>query len=336
MRVGVSGVGGGSGQGIIKALKMASFDKKMGHIDIFPADVQPNSAGLYTCKYPGKVLSKPEEDIQPWIEWAKEMQLDAIIPGADRDLAPFSAFKDEFPCKVLVSKPNQVMIGDDKFETAIWLLEHKFDLPHSSAFDIGQVRRWAATMGEEYSYPCVIKPRHDAASRGFHVCMNEEDIVYHAAHIFNPVVQEYLEGEEYTCSVFVEKTRKVAATCILKRSLYAGNTYQCELVEDTEIDALIRRIAFNFAPLGALNIQLKRTPAGRIVPFEFNVRCSGSTGIRAYMGYNDPKMLLQHYVLGESIPVPEMLPFGTICYRFFDELYLPNAQAQHGKIPSWL
>ena len=78
------------------------------------------------------------------------------------------------------------------------------------------------------------------------------------------------------------------------------------------------------------------------MPFELNPRCSGTTGIRAYFGYNEPEMLLRHYVLGESLETPQ--PRFGYAMRYWNEVFLEEPQAgladgsavgRRGEIVAW-
>jgi len=49
-----------------------------------------------------------------------------------------------------------------------------------------------------------------------------------------------------------------------------------------------------------VNVQC-RLVDGEVVVFEINPRFSGTTSLRAMVGYNEPDVLFRHHVLGEPI-----------------------------------
>ena len=51
-----------------------------------------------------------------------------------------------------------------------------------------------------------------------------------------------------------------------------------------------------------MNIQC-RFVGGRVKVFEINPRFSGTTSIRAMVGYNEPDVLMRKHIFGEDIPV---------------------------------
>jgi carbamoyl-phosphate synthase large subunit len=136
------------------------------------------------------------------------------------------------------------------------------------------------------------------------------------------MVQECIEGEEYTCAVFVDRYGDVVSSIQLRRELVNGTTYKAEVCFERSIHNLIVRIGKAVKPRGVLNIQLRYTKGSGPVPFELNCRCSGTTAIRAHFGYNEPEMLIRHYVLGETIKTPE-IKYGK-AYRYWNETYREN------------
>ena len=74
---------------------------------------------------------------------------------------------------------------------------------------------------------------------------------------------------------------------------------------------------------------------GGSVTFEINVRFSGTTPMRARLGFNEVEAALRHYVLGEDIPDLPRITDG-IAVRYWNELYVAPeayaAMARDGKL----
>ncbi len=322
MKVAVSGVGGGVGQSIMKALTISSLP-----VEIYPVDVQPVSAGLFRGVY-GTVLPKPEAagGIEVWERWIVEEKIDALIPGSDFDLAPLATVRDEWEhksvCAVLVSDMDLVNTGADKAVTCEMLRKEGIPVPES-VWDISldDAVSWAKSMG----YPIVMKPRTGSASHGVHVVRDEEELRFYFPRTAGPILQEHLrlsdEEDEYTCAVFVDRTGTPVGRFMARRELSGGATYRAEVNFWPEIDELLVRIGTALRPRGPLNVQLRMTERGP-VPFELNVRCSGTTAIRAHFGYNEPEMWLRHYVLGEELVVPKIQT--GYAFRYWNEVFLDD------------
>lgn len=320
-------------------------------IDVYPVDITPLSAGLYRGRCGGTILPKPEEDIDAWEQWVKATGIDAIIPGSDNDLPALAAVREDWRnrgvCEVLISDPDLVEVGNHKGLTASVLQAHGFDCPDTTWGM--SMQKTAGNIRKSPEFPMVVKPASGAASRGMNIVHKAEELEFYLDTTTPMVVQEYLPGDEYTCSVFGDSRQVVQAFMILKRTLYAGHTYRAESVldvnqENVSLAEFVIKVGNALRPRGPLNMQLKMVPGRGPVIFELNVRCSGSTPIRSMFGYNEPELLIKHFILGQPVIQPEIKK--GVCLRYWDELLIPDATfdtlngnadgTQKGKVPSWL
>ena len=320
IRVAVSGVGGGVGQSIMKALSISSLP-----VEIYPIDVTPFSAGLFRGKK-GTVLPKPEEpgSLDIWEKCLKEQGIEALIPGSDHDLLALAWARDDWAdrgiTKILVSDLDLVQICHDKAVTCQRLESEGIPAPRS-AWDLSteDAVSWAQRSG----YPVVVKPRKGSGSRGVHIVQDEEELRFYLPRTRNPILQEYLsfhdKEEELTCAVFCDREGLPIGTFMARRELSAGTTYRAEVGHWPEIHDLLLAIGRALRPRGPLNVQLRLTETGPIV-FELNARCSGTAAIRAYFGYNEPEMLIRHYVMSEQLTPPK--PRIGYAFRYWNEVFL--------------
>jgi carbamoyl-phosphate synthase large subunit len=83
---------------------------------------------------------------------------------------------------------------------------------------------------------------------------------------------------------------------------------------------MVARIAEKLKPKGPCNVQM-RMHRGRAVCFELNVRFSGTTPIRARMGFNDVEAAVRHYVMGEAAVDLPVVHSGQVL-RYWNEAYI--------------
>jgi len=81
--------------------------------------------------------------------------------------------------------------------------------------------------------------------------------------------------------------------------------------EYREVREACERISSALESTGPLNIQC-RFVNGVLYPFEVNPRFSGTTYIRALMGFNEPDILIRHHALGVPVPRPIEYRFGHV------------------------
>ncbi|OQA53714.1 MAG: carbamoyl phosphate synthase-like protein [Candidatus Omnitrophica bacterium ADurb.Bin277] len=106
---------------------------------------------------------------------------------------------------------------------------------------------------------------------------------------------------------------------IFHRYLSAGATYKAEVIHEPALERQIKEIAAKIDPFGPCNIQFRKVK-GRVVPFEFNIRFSGTTPMRAFLGFNDVDMALRDLVFKRP-PAKLRIRPGVI-FRFWNEMII--------------
>lgn len=307
IRIAVTGVAGASGQSILKSANMLG-DK----VETWPVDVTPFSAGLFMGSVGGTVLPKPEENIEAWAEFVEKNQIDAVIPGADRDLIPLAHRR--VSTKAIVSPAHTLNICRDKFITASFLAKRFIPVPKTAATISDIIPEWV-------EYPVVVKPRNDAAMRGFNICHDKEELLFHKRRTHDAMIQEYLRGREFSVNVFCDRNGEPKASLVMERIMRDGVAYMSQAVDDEALRKFGFKIAKLLRPLGTINIQLMREDGGNPMIFEINARMSGSTTIRSILGYNDLEMAINHFVLGEDVIQPK-IDYNKFVFRYYEEIYV--------------
>ncbi|MBV9837522.1 MAG: ATP-grasp domain-containing protein [Solirubrobacterales bacterium] len=336
----VLGVGGNVSQSIQKALALASVPTR-----VIAACISPDSAGLYVADRAYISPLARESGFIPWLlEVCQREQIDAVLSGSEivlEVLAPQAqAVRERTGAVCIVSSPEALATGRDKLRTCRWL-EHA-GLPVPGYAPLADVAAVDALL-ERCGFPLVAKPRFGKSGDGILTLHDEHDLervlaaedLSLRAVIGAPVsaedllVQEYLGDplHEYTAGCFCDRAGALHGSIVLRRSLQAGTTVRAEPGEFPDVAEVAGAIATALAPLGPCNVQL-RIRDGRPVPFEINPRFSGTTALRARLGFNEVEASLRHFVLGE--PVPRLASSERrVAVRYWNEIYLrPEAVKQ--------
>jgi len=320
LRIAASSVAGASGYSILQCAELLPYP-----VETYPIDISHHAVGLRMGTQPGTVLPKPEVNIGAWVDFIEKNEIDALIPGADRDLIPLSKYAQETRC--IVSRPEVIAIAHDKFKTALYLnSECDLDVPDFCLPDSYQ------TPDDWDIFPCVVKPRSDAASRGFHKCDTREELNWYLKHTSNAIIQEYISGDEVTANVFVNEDGEPVAHLAMLRKERSGIAIEARPIEDDAIWQMLDRIGRELKPRGTLSVQL-RMRGGLPLPFEINARMSGSSIVRAMAGYNDLQMLIDHYVLGKPVEQPA-IDYSKTYFRYYGVVAVDTDQ-MHGEAGSW-
>lgn len=313
LKVAVTGVGGGCGQGILQALHHSSLPTR-----VYAVDVTKESAGLHFSGVIPKVLPKPELNPEAWEEFVYEQSIDAIIPGSDHDLLPLAQHRR---LNGIVSSEDFVDIANSKSKTVLF---SGVRTPETIIGDVNLDDPDDLIHQLNDMYPLVIKPSFGMTSRGVHVVQNDEELRFYLKRTEKPVIQRYVGGTEYTCALFFDVFSQYRFGFQMRRTLYAGTTYTAEVTHDPVVEAFMEecgRAFEQFNPFGAVNIQIK-VEDGRAYLIEINARASGSTAIRAFFGYNEPEMMLRHFVMKENFNRPHTVEGQAL--RYWSAVIIPS------------
>lgn len=309
----VTGVGGGVGQSILKALADTTYD-------VVGVDSEELAAGLYTAPkaYKGYNASDPHF-VDQLLEICRKEECGLIFAGHDAELLPLSEHAEQFRSEgviPVVSSAEVVRTCDDKLATYAFLKQHGFSVPETCLL----------SEFTTFHGPVVLKPqRGGARSRGVYVAYSSEDMETYRRLVDpdNCIVQEYIEGDEYTCGS-VTLNDKCAGVIVMRRILRDGDTYKAFVERNPRFESVVREIVETLKPFGACNVQL-HVKNGEPLVFEVNARCSGTTAGRALAGFNEPKMIAD-YLLRNIAPAYSIREISIL--RYWKELVVTNSRIE--------
>ncbi len=287
--IAVTGVGGGVGQSILKCLQGSPYR-------VVGLDPDPLAAGLHSAPLArrGEPAGSPGF-VDHLLDVCTAEGCRLVFPGVEPELQPLALAADRMRAAgvtAVVSRPEVIATCDDKAATAEFLTTHGFDAP--------QTHSWTEDVDSSW-FPVVLKPRRGGArSQHTYLVHDVDQFRRVSAEIDrdNCVVQEYIDGDEYTAGSVV-LDGQVRGCIVLRRTLRAGDTYRAFVVRDARLEEHVRAVVGALQPFGACNVQF-RVRAGRPVVFEINARCSGTTGARALAGFNEPRLIADYLLDGRS------------------------------------
>ena len=292
MNVAVTACGGGVGQSIIKALSRTKYTT-------VGIDPDYRAAGLYMARI--GVLGGRYTDsnfIDRLLSICLENNCRFLFPGLDAELEIISKNEKLFiENKIIpiISSQEVVRLSNDKWELFNFL--KKNDLPHIKTF-----KTIEDALASGLSFPWVVKPQKDGCrSKNVSVVHSEEEfgLIKLSENLGeNYIIQEYIDGDEYTCGS-VSFDGRVIGTITMERALRDGDTYKAYVKRSGVIEEFLIRLLKRVKPFGPCNIQIRMKDN---IPYvlEINSRCSGTTAARAVAGFNEPEITC-NYLAGQKI-----------------------------------
>jgi len=275
---------------LLERFRASARDLGLG-MHIIGTDSSPLSAALQLCDSKHVVSPVRHADyLDQLLGVVAAEGVNLLIPTTDLDLKLLARNKPAFDalgCCVLVSSPEVIAVCQDKRKAFRFLVEKGFTTPFT-------VEAAEALQKRDLSYPCFLKPWDGHASRGTAKVENMRELEVTSARIPNCIVQEFIEGVEYTCDVFVDFD--MCVRCVVPRlriETRGGEVSKSQTVCDEMIMGQTRDLveALGAGP-GVITIQLIVDARGVIQFIEINPRFGGGVPLSIRAGADFPRWIL--------------------------------------------
>jgi carbamoyl-phosphate synthase large subunit len=210
-----------------------------------------------------------------------------VVPTIDDELPIFGAARRTFRDRgVLVAcSPEPVnSLCNDKYATCT----------HLRAAGVSAARsQLPADVRPDQPLPLFIKPRSGRGAVGAFAVRTRRELEFFLDYVPDPIVQEYLEGPEFTIDVLCDFDARPLAIVPRERVVVrAGVIDRGRTVNDLSLIDLAQAACAAIPFLGPINIQC-RMRHGEPVIFEINPRFSGGIPLTIRAGADVPQMLLR-------------------------------------------
>ncbi|MFA6548420.1 MAG: ATP-grasp domain-containing protein [Candidatus Margulisiibacteriota bacterium] len=315
IRVLFSGAGGSGATGIINGLRAS------GRYWIVAVDANRYSAGLYLADYGEVVPLVTHKDYFKRIKRLMDRhKIDVYMPLIEEELLPAYDF--------IKYNPGITLILPRREFTDLVL--NKYNMV--KAFQQAGINCPATYLDREidkntFRNKLFLKPISGRGSQGIAIIESKNDYVQYFARQStykqsDVILQQYIEGDEYTVSAVVGKKGWVYAVVPKKIIKKQGITYSSVTEKNPLIDAVVRKIQNIFRANGPFNVQLKIFK-GKAYILEVNPRFSTTVVHTIAAGVNEIDCIIRDY-LG-IYDDKKVIPFkkGLVMLRHFTQLYLP-------------
>lgn len=299
---------------LINLFKQAAVELKI-DAKLVAADCSELAPALYFAdeKVILPRISNPNY-IEKLIEACNEHDIKLVIPTIDYNLLLLAEKKDyieaKTTAKVLISNYNVINICRDKKRTAEYLAKNGFNIP--------KVFQDKKNVKE---FPVFIKPVSGSSSIDSHIINNQKDLDFYTSTIKEYILQEYIDGEEYTVDVFLDFDSNIITTVPrLRMATRGGEILQGKICKDMQIISYVNNLMHKLKPIGQITVQLIKNK-NEIKIIEVNPRFGGGAPMSIQSGANSCKnlFLLLH---GKELGYSEEFEDGQVYLRFDNSIYL--------------
>ena len=345
----VSGVGGGAyGEQILKALKLAETD-----YIIVAGDMSPYSKGLFEVDF--SYLLPPANDpeyIESLLAICNKHNVRAIFPGSEPELKVISKERKALTAENLflpINPSNVILTCMDKIRMFEFLQNKGFDIPEFCKINsIDDLKSFD-------KYPAILKPSiGSGGSKNTFLAQDRDELLLCGRYLLKIypefIIQEYIgtPDSEYTVGVLTDMEGNLINSIAVKRYILSGlsnhlkvrsrtngdndekilaissGITQGEIGQFSEVTKPCEEVALALGARGTINIQCRLVDK-KVCVFEINPRFSGTTSLRAMVGYNEPDVLIRKHVLDEEIS--PYFPYSSgVILRGISELLVDSVE----------
>lgn len=330
--------GGGHGEQILKALRLAT----PGRYRIIGADMNPRSAQFALCdEYVVLPAASDCHYMDRLLDVCRRFSVGVLFHGCEPELRIFSENRDAIIGEGILLPINPIDTIElcmNKEATMRFLAGHGIDVPHYWVIDS------LRDLEKIDVFPVVLKPAlGGGGSANVHIAQSRRELrlLGELLRLDDPnvhfVIQEYVgrPDAEFTVGVLHDLDGRFLNSIALKRELKSMMNIRLQAPNRTgrtdlgqslvissgishgeigrfdEVTGPCEEIAAAIGAKGPVNIQC-RLVDGKVKLFEINPRFSGTTSIRAMMGYNEPDILIRKHLFGEEITPRFKYDYGTV------------------------
>lgn len=260
---------------------------------------------------------KEEGYLNSIIDICKKEDISLVIPTIDTELLILAENKELIEkstnAKVLISNKEVINICRNKINTNRFFEKYSFGVPVEITLE--------DIKNKNYSFPLFIKPFDGSSSINTFKVNNEKELNFFIEYVKNPIIQEFIEGDEYTVDTFSDFEGNTITIVPRKRlTTRSGEIAKGKIVKDRDLITEVKKVLDILKPIGHITVQCMKTAKG-IKFIEINPRFGGGAPMSIKVGANSP-LNLYKLLRGEKLIYNEDYKENILALRFDDSIFL--------------
>lgn len=308
---------------LVKAFKNAQKKLNMQNAKVIAVDISKYAPALYFADNFYLVPRVTDiKYIDTIIDIAIKENIDLIVPTIDTELYVLALNKrlieEKTNAKVLISDKEIIEICNDKNKTIEFLQQNGFDLPNTLNED--------DLKNKAYKFPLFIKPKDGSSSINTFIINDEKELQFFKEYVKEPIIQERIEGNEYTVDVCMDfEGNVISIVPRIRIATRSGEISKGKIDKNNHVIEDVKRLMQTLKPIGQITVQCFLTKDNVIKYIEINPRFGGGAPMSFYAGANSPEFLLR-MLNGEELSYYEGFQDGLVFSRFDDSILIEEGR----------
>jgi len=253
------------------------------------------------------------------VEICSKEKISLIVPTIDTELLLLAEQKQYIEsstnAKLAISDYEVIDICRDKIKTQYFMENNDFGVPKMISLDENFTN---------LQYPLFIKPKSGSSSINTFKVNNSDELLTYKSIINEPIIQQYIEGEEYTVDVFLDfDSNVISIVPRLRIATRSGEISKGRIEKDRQIIDNVKELVKALKPIGHITVQLMKTEDG-IKYIEINPRFGGGAPMSIQAGADSCENYYR-LLLGEKLEYHENYRENITFVRFDSSICLDDS-----------
>jgi carbamoyl-phosphate synthase large subunit len=295
---------------------------------VVATDVSAYSPAVHVADRAYRVpLASDPDYIEEILGLCESEGISLFVPTIDDELPVCGAAIESFLLRGVFpacSSLTTALVCNDKYATCARLRRH--GIPAAVTWLPGE-------LPPVPRFPLFIKPRGGRGAVGAYTVRDARELAFFLEYVERPILQEYLDGPEYTIDVLCDPAGTPLSIVPRERVVIrSGVIDRGRTVKSDELIRLAERVCAAIPFVGPLNVQC-RMHAGVPAIFEINPRFSGGIPLTIAAGADFPRMLVS-MARGVSVP-PRIGDFRGDLWisKFESAVFVPGSGLELPPVP---
>lgn len=265
------------------------------------------------------------EYVDAVIDICNQEEVCLVVPTIDTELILLSEQKKYIErhtrAKVLVSDMDVIKVCRDKTNTQKFLEDHGFKVPRMLTEE--------EISSGNVEFPLFIKPLDGSSSINAFKVRNRRELSTYLELIDRPMVQEFMEGVEYTIDAFLDfESTLITLVPRVRIATRSGEIAKGRIVRDQEIAEDVKRLLSELKPIGHITVQCMKTKRG-VEYIEINPRFGGGAPMSIMAGADSCENLYR-LMRGEKLSYTDAYRANVTFLRFDSSIMLDENLKREG------
>jgi len=292
--------------------------------EIFGADMSYYAPAVhFTDKYFKLPRISSDDYMECLTGICEENEVDALIPTIDTELPVLSSNKKEIEksgTKILISDKEVIDLCASKKKTSDFFQKNDIRTP-------GLISEEDIKNGD-LPFPLFIKPDFGSASMNTFLIKNSRELCFFRDYIKDPIVMEFIDGDEYTIDCFVDFNQNIVSIVPrLRIETRGGEVSKAKITLDPQIIKETERILANLKAIGPITLQCIKDKTGKIYFIEINPRFGGGAPISFKAGAHSAKYIYR-LLRGEKLTRQIDFKDELVALRYDQTIFLSDVSSK--------